>query len=82
MWTVLYRKNDNYGPVIQIADFKPLCGFEVRTPMIVGLKIVVVIIIALVLIFIRSLFCPRYCSKYFISINLFNFQNNPLEYIL
>lgn len=59
MWIVLYRKNDNYGPVIQIADFKPLCGFEVRTPMIVGLKIVVVIIIALVLIFIRSLFLVK-----------------------
>ena len=44
MWVVLYRKNDSYAQVIQIPDFKSLCGFEVRTPMIVGLKIVVVVI--------------------------------------
>lgn len=47
MWVVLYRENDNYGQVIQIPDFRSLCGFEVRTPMTAGLIIVVVVIIVL-----------------------------------
>lgn len=82
MWTALYRKNDNYGLIIQIADFKSLCEFEVRTPMIGGLKIVIVVISVLISIFIRSLLCARHCSKCFLYINSFSFHNSCLTCIL
>lgn len=79
---LFYKENDKYKQIMQASDVQSLCGFEVRTPIIAGLKIVVVVISVLILMFIRSLLCARYCSKYFIYINLFNFQNSPLRYIL
>lgn len=35
------QENDKYGQASQISDFKSLCGFEVRTSVIIGLRIVV-----------------------------------------
>lgn len=56
--TALYRKNDNYGRIIQIADFKSLCGFEVRTSMIGGLKIVIVVISVISQYLLGAYFVP------------------------
>lgn len=70
------QENDKYGQGIQISDFKSLCAFEMRTPVIIGLRIVVATIV-LICVFIRRLLCARYCSNYFTYINSLNFQGPP-----